>query len=1016
MRTVGVTSVVALVVAALTFAVSGLVVRHPSTPKFELTSGTGFMITSTISSSSTSQIAALLAPGIQRYLWYNVDNPLTVPITVTSMSISAVTPPSGCATSNLDYSETTYSPTQPPPLAAPVGLVVPGKVGLVDGTNAMSVPISLYETHTNQSNTASTTENCAGQTFNFTYTGTASYTDSTTTSLTSAPNPSTSGTSVTFTATVTASNASVDPSGLTGSVNFYSCTSSTGGCTTLLGSGTVASNGQTTYSTSSLPTGTTYVEAVYQGTSTNFSVSTSNIVTQVVTSSLVSTKTVLSSTPNPSVFGGSVTFTATVSATSGSSTPTGTVNFYSCPTVACSSTTLLGSGTLSSGKATYSTSSLPVGTTYVEAIYQGVSGSFNASTSNIVKQVVGSVSTTTALTSSPNPSVVGQSVTFTATVSPTSGSSTPTGTVKFYSCPTAACSSTTLLGSGTLSSGKATYSTTALPLGDTYVEAVYQGVSGTFGGSTSNIVTQVVTLISTTTALTSSSNPSVVGQSVTFRATVSPTSGSSVPSGTVKFYKCASATSCSSPTLLGSGTLSSGKATYSTSSLALGNTYVEAVYQGVSGTFATSTSNIVTQVVTLISTTTALTSSPNPSVVSQSVTFTATVSATSGSATPTGTVNFYKCSSATGGCSTLLGSGTLGSGKATYSTSTLPAGNTYVEAVYQGLSGTFATSTSNIVTQVVTSPIATTTALTSSPNPSLLGESVTLSATVTKSSGSGTPSGTVSFYLGTPSGTHSLLGTGTLNSSGKASLTTTSLPAGTDSLYAVYGGGGSFAASTSPVITQVVIAPPSICTGSFSNFIIGNPGFPIILGTPGNSFIYAFGGDFLVIGGNGNDCIWAGNGDNLLIDGNSNDAVMAGNGDNTVGLGNGNDEVFVGNGSNGIEAGNGTDSVTVGNGSHNSITVGNGTDTVTIGTGSYNTVTLGSGTDTVTIQSPGSNDTITGGSGNETIYLGSGTYNTYNGAAHRTNTCHLPKPPSSWKGTTAAYYHDTVTNCTVVSP
>jgi hypothetical protein len=70
----------------------------------------------------------------------------------------------------------------------------------------------------------------------------------------------------------------------------------------------------------------------------------------------------------------------------------------------------------------------------------------------------------------------------------------------------------------------------------------------------------------------------------------------------------------------------------------------------------------------------------------------------------------------------------------------------------------------------------------------------------------------------------------------------------------------------------------------------------------------------------------------------------------------------------------------------------------------------------VTVASPGSDDTINGGVGNETIYLGSGTYNTFNGAAHSTNVCHLPTPPSSWHGTTAAYYHDTITNCTVVSP
>jgi hypothetical protein len=998
--------VVALVVAALTFAVSGLVVRHPSTAKFELTSGTGFTITSTIySSPACSGSTALLYPGVTRCLLYTVHNPLSVPISVTSLSLSAIA-----------FSPSTTNPADPP--CNPSDLTSTSFSGSLSvasgGTNTVSEPISLKDDG-NQ-------DNCENGTFNFSYSGSAQYTDTTTTTLTSSPNPSTSGTSVIFTATVIASNPSVDPSGPTGSVNFYSCTSATGSCTTLLGSGTVASNGQATYPTSTLPVGSNYVEAVYQGASTNFSASTSNIVTQVVTSSLVSTKTVLSSAPNPSVFGGSVLFTATVSATSGSSTPSGTVNFYKCPTAACGSTTLLGSGTLSSGKATYSTSSLAVGTTYVEAIYQGVSGSFSASTSNVVAQVVTSVSTTTVLTSAPNPSILGQSVTFTATVAPTSGSSVPTGTVNFYKCASAtSCGAPSLLGTGTLSSGQATYSTTALPLGNTYVEAIYQGVSGTFGASTSNIVTQVVNLIPTTTALTSSPNPSVVAQSVTFTATVAPTSGSSTPTGTVNFYKCSSATGgCS--TLLGSGTLSSGKATYSTSSLALGNTYMEAVYQGLSGTFATSTSNIVTQVVTLTSTTTALTSLPNPSVLGQSVTFTATVAPTSGSSTPTGTVNFYKCASATS-CSspTLLGSGPLNSGKATYSTSGLPVGTTYVEAVYLGLSGTFITSTSNIVTQVVTSPIATTTALTSSPNPSLFGESVTLSATVTKSSGSGTPSGTVSFYLGTPSGTHSLLGTATLNSAANATFTTTSLPAGTDSLYAVYGGGGNFAASTSPTITQTVIGPPTQCASmTFNNYYFGyfygGPFFPIILGIPGNNFVYAFGGNFFVIGFNSNDCIWVGDGNNAITDGNGNDVVVTGNGGSLIGLGNGNDSVTVGNGSSIIETGNGNDSVTVGNGSYNSVTVGNGNDSITVGTGSYNTVTLGSGTDTVTIQSPGSNDTIYGGNGNETIYLGGGTYNTYNGASHRTNTCHLPKPPASWKGTTAAYYHDTITNCTVVSP
>ena len=201
------------------------------------------------------------------------------------------------------------------------------------------------------------------------------------------------------------------------------------------------------------------------------------------------------------------------------------MTFYSCPTASCASTTSLGTGTLSSGQATFSTSSLPVGTTYVEAVYGGASTNFNGSTSNVITQVVNTsgVSTTTSLTSAPNPSVFGGSVVFTATVARTSGTGTPTGTVNFYTCTSATnCSSPTSLGSGTLSSGKATYSTSSLPVGNTYVEAVYQGVTGSYSPSTSSIITQVVNIVGTSTALTSSPNPSTYGTSVTFTATVTP--------------------------------------------------------------------------------------------------------------------------------------------------------------------------------------------------------------------------------------------------------------------------------------------------------------------------------------------------------------------------------------------------------------------------------------------------------------------------------------------------------------
>ena len=91
----------------------------------------------------------------QRYLWYTAYNPMKVPITVTSMSIAAVTPPAGCPISNLDYSATTFSGS----------LVVPAS-----GTNSVSVPISLIDTGTNQ-------DSCENTTFNFVYAGTATYTE-----------------------------------------------------------------------------------------------------------------------------------------------------------------------------------------------------------------------------------------------------------------------------------------------------------------------------------------------------------------------------------------------------------------------------------------------------------------------------------------------------------------------------------------------------------------------------------------------------------------------------------------------------------------------------------------------------------------------------------------------------------------------------------------------------------------------------------------------------------------------
>ncbi|HEV2057648.1 MAG TPA: Ig-like domain repeat protein, partial [Methylomirabilota bacterium] len=135
-------------------------------------------------------------------------------------------------------------------------------------------------------------------------------------------------------------------------------------------------------------------------------------------------------------------------------------------------------------------------------------------------------STRTAITSSTNPSVSGQAVTFTATVT-AAGGGTPTGTVQFTIDGVNFGSPVTVTG-GTAASG----ATSSLSAGAHSITATYVG-DANFNTSTSTVLSQVVKA-STSTAITSSATTSVFGQSVTFTATVTA-AGGGTPTGTVQF-------------------------------------------------------------------------------------------------------------------------------------------------------------------------------------------------------------------------------------------------------------------------------------------------------------------------------------------------------------------------------------------------------------------------------------------------------------------------------------------------
>jgi hypothetical protein len=186
-------------------------------------------------------------------------------------------------------------------------------------------------------------------------------------------------------------------------------------------------------------------------------------------------------------------------------------------------------------------------------------------------------------------------------------------------------------------------------------------------------------------------------------------------------------------------------------------------------------------------TSTALGVSANPITYGNSVTLTAAVNASFGG-TAGGTVSFF----ANGGG---LGTATLAGGKASITTSAIPAGNVSLVAAYNG-SGTDLASTSAAKAETVKQATSST-SLSSSANPSPYDDPVSLTAIV-KSGTTGTPTGSVTFHNGSAT-----LGTVTL-SGGKAVLTTSALTVGAHTITATYSGSTDFIASTSPALVHTV--------------------------------------------------------------------------------------------------------------------------------------------------------------------------------------------------------------------
>ena len=431
---------------------------------------------------------------------------------------------------------------------------------------------------------------------------------------------------------------------------------------------------------------------------------------------------VLASSANPSIYGSSVTFTATLTATGGGATPTGTIQFQN------NAVNMGAPVALAGGVATYSISSLAVGSYPITAIYSGDSN-YSSVTSLTVTQVVNKapltitannqskvyaaalpsltvsysgfvngdtsaslttqptvVTTATAASSvagSPYPITASGAVDLNYTITYTAGSLTVTpapltitanNASRYYDVANPAF---TWVGSGYVNGDTAaslttqpnlTTTATLLSSTGTYpitpAGAVDTNYSFTYVAGTLTINKEA----STTISLASSANPSTYGGNVTFTATVPVTA-----TGTITFLD--------NGVSIGTGVVNpaTGVATFSSATLAVGTHPITASYPGDSN-FPAVTSSSLSQVVNRGGVTFAVTSSTNPATYGQNVTFTITCTGFNGIA-PTGTVT-VSTPGWTSQTPALVTSGVTG--VATFTTNNLPAGTDVLTIVYNG--------------------------------------------------------------------------------------------------------------------------------------------------------------------------------------------------------------------------------------------------------------------------------------------------------------------------------------------
>ena len=473
------------------------------------------------------------------------------------------------------------------------------------------------------------------------------------------------------------------------------------------------------------------------------------------------TTTTVTSSRNPSVRGESLTLTATVRK-SGTTVPaTGLVTF------SMDGATIVPGVPLLAGVATTNLASLSLGSHTISVTYGG-SGATYLGSSGSLTLTVSKADATATVTSTANPAVYGQELVLTATVKPVRpGGGTPSGTVDWMIGSTPA--------SGTLANGKAEL---RLPLaaGRYPVTATYRG-DASFNQAASGPLTQAVSKAATTLTLSSSQNPSPYNEPPRIAVTVTPVSpAAGTPTGTVTLELAGKTFDV---------TLADGKATYAFANYTPGSQTVDAAYLG-DANFAGSDADTLAQSVGKSQPPALTVSMPvDPAILGDplSLTLRLTPPTGVGARPPTGSVTLdpFDAESAT---KTLSSSATV-----TFSTTagTNPSGKytaTYTgDANYSG--GALPAFT------VAFRKRRTAVALGASPKTATVGDSVTLSATVSGLDGEiGAGTGTVTFTEGDRA-----LGRPVALAGGEAGIVVKALDPGRHTFRAAFSGVGNVGGS-----------------------------------------------------------------------------------------------------------------------------------------------------------------------------------------------------------------------------